>query len=148
MKKLSLMLALVLALGVFATACSEDDDAATGTKVTFKAYHSSSNNVLQTAVFVDDAAKGFEMLQYTDAVSPSIAFGWRGTYAVNTNVKSATVTATNWNDNGAGWTNTTTLGGTFKTGFVYTYDGASLITSGQLTVNYGTGLTTLTKATN
>ncbi len=146
MKKLSLMLALVLALGVFATACSEDDEA-TGTKVTFKAYHD-SQNVLQTAVFVDDTAKGFEMLQYTDAATPAILYGWRGTYAVNTNVKTATVTATNWNDNGAGWTDTTTLSETFKTGFAYTYDGTSLITSAKLTVDYGLGLTTLTKATN
>lgn len=141
MKKLSLMLALVLALGVFATACSEDD---AGAKTVFKAYHP-SNNVQQVAAFFDNS--NFEMIQYRDQVEPAVEYGWRGVYGDMTNLKQAPVVVTNWNDNGAGWTNDTTLTGGFKDGFYFSYDGATLATSAELVPSYGPALR-LYKATN
>ena len=155
MKKLSLMLALVLALGVFATACSEDDEASAVT-LTFKSYSTVDvGKVFQKAVFFTGSTKTFEMFQYYTA-SGNVRFGWRGTFTEATNVKTVTAACTNWISNGTDVTNMTWVStkpsditDALSTGFSFTYDGTSLATSSVLDPSYTTDATeNLTKATN
>jgi len=87
MKKLSLMLALMLALGVFATACSEDDDATATVIATYKQASTGK------AVFF--TLNGFTVHNYDSTDTSLITLAWRGTYADN-NSGTAVCTATNW----------------------------------------------------
>jgi len=119
MKKLSLLLALVLAFGF--VACGGDDEVV----AIFYAYN--GTDLQQVATF--DDSMGFEMMQYTGSnknTLGSVQYGWRGTYSDNNN-GTVTVSVTEWKTGSAEWGTETTLTGTLKTGYKYVYTGVTSI---------------------